>query len=889
MKPTGPKGAGGSGSKEDDRPADEASEDALREAARGLSPAQLIAASRAVVLGDEADELPVELTEDVSEPSAAPVIPPEDRTEEVPGQLLEAAAAAVALDPPRPRPSYGGPPAGQKRPTDPPPHAAYRAVPSSSVIPVPPPFVPFPGAAPAPRATATIRLAVQPPPPSASDATGATDGSGPLVLPTAPPAPTPPPHAAAAPLALPSAPPAPTPPPHAAAAPPALPSAPPAPTPPPHAAAAPLALPSAPPRPSMPTPSAPPGGLPKVIISDEAFRPSQPPPPPAAEAPIPAPAPSMPPRPLMPPRPGPPEPTAADRPSEVPVELTDDAVEDESSAASELVDIPADDVVALAEDSAIPIAAAVESLDAEVPSATASPEGALPAAVVLPAAAAGAGEADDEVTPPDGHVFVSDGITTELPTAAPAEPPAAGPAEEPLPAAPPLPEPPEDLAVDVDAAAPGEPEEVSLSDVQVVRDSVELAVPPEAAAEPAPPDAGGLGEHAPPKLELTKVELADVFAAPTPSAPPPKKKRPADEAEVGFDAPPSVISIPDDDIPRTPAAKDGLDEEGLPVLDAGPAAPDVEAPAKAKAPESADEVAEELGEADVESLEPEESEPSAAPLIAPVRPRASAAPAGARPARARRRRRHGERRPWWEEIFDDEHIRSLPRYSADQTRREVEFIERSLGVARGARVLDLGCGDGRHAVELAVRGFEVVGLDLSLPMLARAGDHAQARAVKLNFIQGDMRDLRFEAAFDAVFCVGTTFGYFDDETNAQVLANAARALKPGGRFLLQVCNRDHVLWNQPRSTWFQGDDRQYLEDTDFNFITSRVTVKRSWATSAGDQETIEYSIRLYSLHEMGKLFHTAGFRVIEISGRFATPGVFFGGDSPSLVLLAEKP
>ena len=219
----------------------------------------------------------------------------------------------------------------------------------------------------------------------------------------------------------------------------------------------------------------------------------------------------------------------------------------------------------------------------------------------------------------------------------------------------------------------------------------------------------------------------------------------------------------------------------------------------------------------------------------------------------------------------------------------MDFVERALGVAKTARILDLGCGDGRQAVELAHRDYEVVGLDLSLPMLARAGEAAQAKGVKINFIQGDMRDLRFDGAFDAVYCVGATFGYFDDDTNQAVLASTFRALKPGGRLLLSMINRDYVTYNQPRSTWFQGDDRQYLEDTDFNFITSRLVVKRSWATSAGDQETVEYTIRLYSLHELGKILHAAGFRVIEVSGHVVTPGTFFGADSATLLLVAERP
>lgn len=831
MSPTGPKGAGGSNA-----PGDEPSpEDEVPETAHGLSPAQAIAMSRAVVLGDEAGEVPIDLTEE-SNAGAPPAPDHEDHTDEVPGQLLEAAVAAAALaPPPRPRPSFAAAAAPPKRPSEPPPQASFRAEPSSSVIPVPPPFVPFPASpAPVQDPAAAHRPAVQPSPPT------------PLVLPTAPPAPTPP---------------------------------------------------AAKVRPSMPVPAAPPvEPLPKVIISEEAYRPSQPPPAtPAPPPPQPARA-SQRPAPPIRPISKPPEPPP--RPSEPPLEIADDAVVEDGSAGPDVVDLPAADVEELSEGAAVPeepaAPAAAEALSApDRRKKTGRDEGWDDIADAEEAAAdAGAGSADEEPTPAEGRTFG--------PEAAPAEAGAAGTGPAQAPGATPAPVPASYPTASVGAEPQEDTEEVSLRDVEVVRDAAEPEPEPGAAAnaadEPSAAPAvgtddgvgGGLGDFAPPGAAAPRAGADDPFAPPATAATTSERPPVEEPADLGLDAPPSVIPIPEDDVPRSPMTTEAklaeLEATFLPgVAPAGGTARAETKPAATTEP--AEEVAEELGEADVQSLETEESEPSAAPLMAPERPRPSTVPR----ARGRRRRRHGERRPWWEEIFDEEYIRSLPRYSADQTRREVEFIERSLGVARGARILDLGCGDGRHAVELALRGFEVVGLDLSLPMLARAGDHAQARSAKLNFIQGDMRDLRFDAAFDAVYCVGTTFGYFDDDTNVQVLANAARALKPGGRFLLQVCNRDHVLWHQPRSTWFQGDDRQYLEDTDFNFIKSRLTVKRSWATSAGDQETIEYSIRLYSLHEMGKMFHAAGFRVIEISGQYATPGVFFGGDSPHLILLAEKP
>src|SRR5690606_24424253 len=121
------------------------------------------------------------------------------------------------------------------------------------------------------------------------------------------------------------------------------------------------------------------------------------------------------------------------------------------------------------------------------------------------------------------------------------------------------------------------------------------------------------------------------------------------------------------------------------------------------------------------------------------------------------------------ELFGDEYIRTLDRLDASHVRREADFIEESLGLERGAVMLDLACGEGQHAVELASRGYSVVGFDLSLPMLSRAADEAQERGQKLNFLHGDMREMAFESMFDGIYSWSTSFGYFDDERNIEVL------------------------------------------------------------------------------------------------------------------------
>ena len=243
---------------------------------------------------------------------------------------------------------------------------------------------------------------------------------------------------------------------------------------------------------------------------------------------------------------------------------------------------------------------------------------------------------------------------------------------------------------------------------------------------------------------------------------------------------------------------------------------------------------------------------------------------------------------WWEVFFDDDYLRTVRPPTPEQIIRQCDFIESRLGLKAGAAVLDVGCGLGMQILELASRGYVGVGLDLSLPMLSRAAEEAQSRNLKLNFLHSDMREMSFDASFDAVICIGTTLGYFDDETNRKILERLYRALKPGGVLLLEVVNRDHVISAQPNLIWFEGDGCVCMEESEFNFFASRLHVKRTVILDNGRQTETEYGLRLYSLHELGQILNGAGFRVSEVSGREAIPGVFFGHESPNILIVAER-
>jgi len=151
-----------------------------------------------------------------------------------------------------------------------------------------------------------------------------------------------------------------------------------------------------------------------------------------------------------------------------------------------------------------------------------------------------------------------------------------------------------------------------------------------------------------------------------------------------------------------------------------------------------------------------------------------------------------------------------------------------------------------------------------------------------------MREMTFGETFDGVYAWNTSFGFFEEEKNSAVIANVHRALKPGGLLLLDVANRDFVVRQSPSLAWFEGDGCVCMDEMHVDWITSRMRVKRTMMLDDGRTKEIEYSIRIYALHELGKILHDQGFRVAEVSGRVSTPGSFIGADSPRILVVAEK-
>ncbi|MBW2456462.1 MAG: methyltransferase domain-containing protein [Deltaproteobacteria bacterium] len=247
-----------------------------------------------------------------------------------------------------------------------------------------------------------------------------------------------------------------------------------------------------------------------------------------------------------------------------------------------------------------------------------------------------------------------------------------------------------------------------------------------------------------------------------------------------------------------------------------------------------------------------------------------------------------KKRPWWVQVFEDDLVRTQDNPRKKDVEQETLFIEKSLRLETGSRVLDLACGPGVHAVELASRGYQMVGVDLSSTMLALANDYNTKRGTAVSFIQGDMRKLNLEDVFDGIYCWSTSFGYFDEKANLEVLKRVARALRTGGRFSLDVINRDFVAPRSPSMAWFEKPGCVCMDEMKFDFYTSRMITKRMVMFEDGRSTELDMSIRMYTLHEMGKLLGKIGLKVIEVSGHRAHRAAYFGCESPRIIITSEK-
>ncbi|MBN1398951.1 MAG: class I SAM-dependent methyltransferase [Bacteroidetes bacterium] len=224
------------------------------------------------------------------------------------------------------------------------------------------------------------------------------------------------------------------------------------------------------------------------------------------------------------------------------------------------------------------------------------------------------------------------------------------------------------------------------------------------------------------------------------------------------------------------------------------------------------------------------------------------------------------RKQWYETLFEN-YARTYDRETFTKgTIQETDFIEQEIGFDKLKRILDIGCGTGRHSIELAKRGYSVTGIDLSESQLKRAREKAEDAGVTVNFLLLDARTMNFKEEFDAslILCEGGFALMETDEMNYEILKGAADALKPGGIFILTTLNAFFPLTHSLKEFMNSSTVEGTIKNSTFDIMTLRDFSVLEVNDDNGNKRTLHCNERYYLPSEISWMMKSLGFSVIDI-------------------------
>ncbi|MCU0847469.1 MAG: class I SAM-dependent methyltransferase [Spirochaetes bacterium] len=235
---------------------------------------------------------------------------------------------------------------------------------------------------------------------------------------------------------------------------------------------------------------------------------------------------------------------------------------------------------------------------------------------------------------------------------------------------------------------------------------------------------------------------------------------------------------------------------------------------------------------------------------------------------------------WYEELFENYGKKYDKECFTAGTVGECDFIEKEINYDRSERIIDIGCGTGRHAIEMTARGYMVTGIDLSESQLERARHKAGNLDMEIDFRKHDARDLPFENEFDlaVMLCEGAFPLMETDEMNFEILKNAARALKNHGKFIFTTLNGLFPLYHSVEkflASESEEGNATYRSNT-FDLMTFRNHDITTVEDDDGNKKELVCNERYYAPSEITWLLKSLGFNSIEIFG--AKLGAFSRND-----------
>lgn len=247
---------------------------------------------------------------------------------------------------------------------------------------------------------------------------------------------------------------------------------------------------------------------------------------------------------------------------------------------------------------------------------------------------------------------------------------------------------------------------------------------------------------------------------------------------------------------------------------------------------------------------------------------------------------------WWDDFFPT--FRPVfVLISAQATNDQARYIIKKLGLKKGKSFLDCPCGIGRIALPLAKKGIKVTGVDITQSYLEEFIAKGKRRKLPITGIRHDMRRITFDRKFDAAGNLWTSFGYFAKESdNLLVLKKMFRALKPGGKFMLHVINRDWIMANYESTGGYEipapggkglikiAEKRRFDYRRSINYATWHFL-------QDGVEKVFEMNLRMYSFHELAGMLESAGF--IDVEGYGSTRDEPISRDKMMMFIIGTKP